>query len=186
MVKKFPALLALIASLAIVVGPVTAAPSGAGGHIVAGSAWRLNPGPEFTPRVQFTIGVQISPGNASGTYEYANVAGGTLTGSVTCGNVDGGVAVIGGHIVGGNIAVGEDFFLFLADNGAPVFGSLGPDAVSTTHVSENGAFLPGDRLGSDFPEDFPQSCPQARGDTYDRLAEEPSDWAVVLGNVVVH
>jgi hypothetical protein len=174
-VKKFPALLVIVASLVLVVGPVAAAPSGAGGHIVAGSAWRLAPD-DGTPRVEFKVGAQIAPGQASGTYEYANVSGDRLTGTITCGNVDAGVAVIGGHITGGTFLVGADFYVFFVDNGAPTFGSLGPDSVSFTQIPEAG-----DVVGEDFPSDFPSHCPAARGDTF-----EIQQLLTVLGDIVVH
>ena len=183
MIKKFPALLAVAASLALAIGPVSAAPNSNGaGSIVAGKGWRI--APDGTPRVEFKVGAQIAPGRASGTYDYASVSGGTLTGTITCGSVDTGAAVIGGHITDGNILVGGDFLVFLVDDGAPTFGSIGPDSVSFTLVAENGEWSPGDLLGDDFPLDFPAHCPQARGQTFQN--QESQGLLTVLGNIAVH
>ena len=186
--RRTTILLAAIATLAVVVGPVSAAPSAAG-NVVAGSGWRL--AEDGTPLVEFKVGAQVAPsGKAIGLYRYANIFGLAFGGSITCGNIDSGVAVVGGRVTASSdeALLGEGFFLFLANHGAPVFGSVGPDEVSTTPVTLDGAFVtPDDRLpGSDFPEDFPATCPQARGDTYDNLFEDPSDWRVVLGNVAMN
>jgi len=186
--RRATILIVAIATLAVVVGPVSAAP-GTAGRVLAGSGWRL--AEDGTPRVEFKVGAQVTPGGkASGLYQYANVFGLAFSGSITCGNTDAGVAVVGGRVTASSDEglLGESFFLFLADHGAPVFGSVGPDEVSTTPVTSDGEFVdPDNRLpGSDFPEDFPTTCPQARGDTYDNLFEGPSDWRVVLGNVAMN
>jgi hypothetical protein len=141
---------------------------------MAGSGWRI--APEGDPRVEFKVAAKFAPGNASGTYQYANTAGGFLTGSITCGSIDAGVAVVGGQITDGNILVGETFFVFFVDNGAPTFGSLGPDSVSPTQIPEAG-----DIIGEDFPADFPSHCPAARGATF-----EAQPLLTVLGDIVVH
>jgi hypothetical protein len=180
MTRQFPLLLVLAAIVALAAAPVSAAPANSTGTgLVAGSGWRIAPdGTEFAgdPRVEFKVAAKFAPGSASGTYQYANVAGGLLTGSITCGSVDAGVAVVGGHITGGNTLVGSDFYVFFMDDGAPTFGSLGPDSVSFTQIPEAG-----DIVGEDFPSDFPIHCPAARGQTF-----EVQQWLTVLGDVVVH
>lgn len=173
MIRKFPALLALAAGLALVIGPVSAAPPNGGG-LVAGSGWRI--APEGDPRVEFKVAAKFSPGDVGGTYEYGNVAGLRLSGSITCGSIDADVAVVGGHITGGTDLIGEDFLIFFLDNGTPTFGSLGPDLVSFTLIPEAG-----DIVGEDFPADFPTHCPEARGQTF-----EIQQLLTVLGDIVVH
>jgi hypothetical protein len=171
--------LAVAASLALVIGPVSAAPPNGGG-LVAGSGWRIAPDDaEFfpgDPRVEFKVAAKFSPGNVGGTYEYGNVAGLRLSGSITCGSIDANVAVVGGRITDGTDLVGEDFLVFFVDNGARTFGSLGPDLVSLTLIPEEG-----DEVGEDFPADFPIHCPAARGATF-----EIQPLLTVIGDIVVH
>jgi hypothetical protein len=177
-IRKFPALLALAASLSLVIGPVSAAPPNGGG-LVAGSGWRIAPDDAEAfpgdPRVEFKVAAKFSTGNVGGTYEYGNVAGLRLSGSITCGSIDADVAVVGGHITGGTDLIGEAFLVFFLDNGTPTFGSLGPDLVSFTLIGA------GDIVGEDLPADFPTHCPEARGQTF-----EIQQLLTVLGDIVVH
>jgi len=164
---------ALSMSLALAVGPVSAAPGPGNGSLVAGSGWRL--ALDEVPRVEFTVAAKFG-GNPAGSYRYTNVAGTDFTATITCGSVDSSVAVIGGNITEGNVLVGMDVLVFFVDNGSPTFGAWGPDQVSFTLVPEAG-----DVVGDDFPADFPDSCPAARGSTF-----QVQQLRTVIGDVVVH
>jgi hypothetical protein len=109
-------------------------------------------------------------GAISGSYHYANIGGLTLNGSVTCMDVEGNVAAIGGTVTSGSDGVGEDFLVFLTDNGAPVFGEYGPDQVSQTYI-------PVDLL------DFPAICPDANENPFE---PDPFSRLDILGDFTVN
>lgn len=155
--------------LAVILGPASVAAGGGGSTSVVGAGWRLNF--EDVPRVEFRIAAQIGPGKALGTYHYANRSGTRIDGTITCGNVAGGVAVVGGHVTSSSEPSYEemDFYLWFLDNGSPVFGSIGPDQVTQIYI---GGGTSGEPIGggADMPADFPAHCPQAQGESFDIMA----------------
>ena len=161
-------------------GSVLAAP---GGHIVSASGWRLTP--DGVPGVEFMAGAQVSPGRAIGTFRFGN-ASLDIGGLVTCGDVAGGVAVLGGRITSTTepAYVGGNFLMWFIDNGPTTFGNWGPDEVSLLDV---GGGTSATEFGSypDLPEDFPASCPPATGTGFDQVVADGSI-RTVLGGVTVH
>jgi hypothetical protein len=91
--------------------------------------------------------------NAEGALEYANPGTGSViaSGDVTCLNVDGDQAVVGGRVTGGS-AAGLTFVIHLEDLGAP--GSATRDRVSPVFVLSPAEEPPG----------FPRSCPDFEED----------------------
>lgn len=171
--KKIPLVIALIASLALAIGPVSADDATS---LISGGGWRLSSA-EFSPdhveglpRVEFVVNVWIADGGRiSGSYRYANVSGLKISGPVSCAKVAGNQAVIGGPITRGDLA-GNSFLVFLTDNGRRQFGQIGPDIVSQTYI------LPDQAGEVAVPNDFPRTCP---------VVETPHDAYDVLGDVAV-
>jgi hypothetical protein len=154
-----------------------------GGHIVSASGWRLSL--DGVPANEFQANAQISPGHATGMFRFGN-SGLGISGVATCGDVAGGVAVIGGRISSTTEPgyVGGNFLMWFIDNGATVFGSWGPDQVSLLDV---GGGTSATEFGSypDLPEDFPAHCPPAVGAGFDQVVADGSI-RTVLGDVIVH
>lgn len=102
-----------------------------------------------SPR-EFSLDAHSSPGGggARGTLEYANPDTGAviLSGDVTCVEVDGDKAVVGGIANEGDIA-GTGFLIHLEDRGRP--GSATRDRVSPVFVL----------LDAEEPPGFPRTCP---------------------------
>lgn len=157
--------LAAAVSLVALVAPVSAAPASTG-DFVSGSGYRLTP--EGERRVHFRVGVKASPdGGVSGAYSYRNLAVDlTFSGPITCLDVQGNQAAIGGLITKlttsvPDIHLGDSFLVFLIDLGDPYRGQVGPDVVSQTYIfpiSENDVIVPGD---------FPTTCPDAAATAHD-------------------
>lgn len=162
-----------------VAGSALAAPDG---HIVSASGWRLSL--EGVPAVEFQAAAQVSPGHPIGTFRFGN-ADLDIRGSVTCGDVAGTVAVLGGRISSTTdpSLVGGNFLLWFIDNGATVFGSWGPDEVSLLDVGGGSSAT---EFGSypDLPADFPMHCPTAAGPGFDQVVADGSI-RTVLGGVIV-
>lgn len=137
------------------------------------ACWQTNGGP-FCPPVSYTIrlvGVQRGAGQrAWGSFERLNHGTGrSIAGDVTCVNVDGNRASIGGvftHVATQpGFGVGDPFVLYIEDNGA--LGSSTPDRISAL------AALPeGDPDRPLMPAQFPYVCPST-GSIY--------GWAPLLG-----
>lgn len=156
-------------------GSVLAGQNGQGGPSLNASGWRLSP--SDNPTVQFAASAQFSAGgHAIGTYRFGNFSG-NWSAAVTCGSIEGNVAVIGGRLTDGS---GNDFLVWLIDNGSPTFGLEGPDAVSLTGVgprSELDVYYP------DIPGDFPTHCPPAAGQGFDQALAD--GLRTVIGNVSI-
>ena len=169
-----------VAGAFVLVGSMAGSSVAASGHQVVGAAWRLNP--DGVPGVQFRVAAQVGTTTSIGLYQFANTGGFSFTGNVVCGAVAGGTAVIGGVITKAfdPAFVGLNFLVFFVDAGAPVFGSIGPDSVSLTEIDVAAA-----DAGTDFPANFPRSCPAARGDTFNVLTGADG-LRTVLGDVIVH
>jgi len=166
------------ATLALLTTPASAAPGGtANGDFVVGGGLRIGPDGVVPNRV-FSVSARTLPdGELSGHYTFLILGEQAhFTGDVTCVDVVGDHAVIGGHVATGNLAAGEDFLVFLIDRGDPLAGQPGPDSVSLTYVTSEG-FWP----SSDIPSDYPATCPEADGDAHDR-----AEYRDVQGNIVVN
>ena len=150
------------ALLALMAGPVSAAPASTG-DAVKGVGIRLS---GFG--VQYTISVKGGPNGPVGSFLYRGVDFRlTFGGPATCFDVVGNEAVIGGcinHVDGMANAglLGQAYLVFVADNGSPSGpGQAGPDVVSQAYI------LPSDEESVDVPADFPSSCPDAATTEHD-------------------
>ena len=176
----------LAATLALLAGSAAAALAGpANRDSVVGGGLRI--APDGTPNRSFSVSARaLAGGGASGSYTFLVLHSGSrngpsdrFTGTVTCLDVVGNQAVIGGHITKGNIAPGGDFLVFLIDGGAPVGGQPGPDMVSLTYITPQDDWPSGD-----IPGDFHTHCPSANGPSYDTVGIR-GEWRSVQGNIVV-
>jgi hypothetical protein len=158
-------------AIALMAGPASAAPAGDAIGSVSGGGWRLSP--DDVPRVEFSIDAWMVPtGAITGSYRYANpFAPLTLNGPVTCMDIEGSSAAIGGIVTSGSDLVGEPFLVFLHDNGESVFGEFGPDQVSQTYIAV------------EFPEGFPTTCPDANENPFD---PDPFSHLDVIGDFTVN
>jgi hypothetical protein len=92
--------------------------------------------------------------NAHGTYTQV---GAIERGQVTCVNVDGNTASVGGIIKKSSLPLvhpGEHFVIYFVDNGPPVNG-VSPDLTSRPDLNPEANDPPLETL----PPDFPNSCP---------------------------
>ncbi|HEX7173183.1 MAG TPA: hypothetical protein VF365_11340 [Candidatus Limnocylindria bacterium] len=155
---------------ALLAGPAAAAPAGNAIESVSGGGWRLSL--DDVPMVEFSVNAWTRPGGAiTGSYRYANpFAALTLSGPVTCLDVQGDVAAIGGTVTGGSGFLGEPFLVILYDNGGPTFGEFGPDQVSQTYIQE------------EFSPDFPAVCPNAEENPFE---PDPFSHLDVIGDVTI-
>jgi hypothetical protein len=166
------------ATMALLTTPASAAPAGtATADFVVGGGLRIGPD-GVVPNRTFSVDARTLPnGEVSGHYTFlVRGANAHFTGDVTCVEVVGNHAVIGGRITTGNLGAGEDFLVFFIDNGDPVGGQFTPDIVSVTPLTSEG-FWP----SSDIPSDFPATCPDADGDAHDRI-----EYRDVQGNLAVN
>lgn len=170
--RNLRSILATAFAFAVLVAPVSAAPTSTG-DFVSGSGYRLSQN-----IVHFRVDAQsTSDGGASGSYLYRNLGVDlTFTGRVTCLDVAGNQAAVGGVITKlianeTSIEVGDAFLVFFIDNGNPYRGQDGPDVVSQTYV------FPGSELDVEVPGDFPDTCPDAAATAHDAFG--------VRGNFVV-
>jgi hypothetical protein len=154
-----PLVLATVAAVAAIVSTTgLAGPGGDNGDSVYGGGRHAGGGactdgttPFCPPNGrEFSVDAHSnrSGGNAHGTLEYANPDTGAiiLSGDVTCLQVDGDRAVVGGRANEGAIA-GMGFLIYLEDRGRP--GSATRDRVSPVFVLAE----------SEEPPGFPRTCP---------------------------
>lgn len=160
--RNLRSVLTAVISLALLVAPVSAAPT-SNGDFVSGSGDRLSPN-----IVHFRVAAHTTPtGGASGSYLYRNLGFPlTFTGEVTCLDVAGNQAAVGGVITKfianeTDIQVGDAFLVFFIDNGDPYRGQDGPDHVSQTYI------FPGSEGDVDEGTDFPNTCPDAANTVHD-------------------
>jgi hypothetical protein len=136
-----------------------------GGGTFGPACWQTHSGPFCAP-FDYTfrlLGVSLGEsGRAAGVMERRNnVTGGTFRGDVTCMEVDGNRASIGGvlTVTSGQpgISEGDPFVLYVEDNGT-LHASDGstPDQISALSV-----LPPGDPDRPLMPEGFPAVCPDA-------------------------
>jgi hypothetical protein len=155
-------ILALVAVAALAV-PAAALAAPTTGDFISGSGYRLSGDGEKL--VQFRVDARLGGAGAMGTYTFKGASGLTFTGSVTCLEVSGTHASVGGYVTKADpeedIPVGSAFDVLFADNGSPYRHQAGPDMVSLTEVLA--------------PEDF-AGCPDPWGD---------AEWRTVSGNVTV-
>ncbi len=174
--RMLKVLIPVLVALSVLAAPVGAAPT-ASGDSVSGSGYRLNVDGE--KRVQFTVSAKSTPsGGASGSYSYNHlVIPLTFSGPVTCLDVDGNQAAVGGlitKVTDPDNWLGEDsygFLVFFIDDGSPYRGQIGPDTLSQTYI------YPVQAGDVDFGGDFPSTCPDA--------AETAHDLFDMRGNVTV-
>lgn len=84
--------------------------------------------------------------------------GNTFRGSVSCVNIEGNRAVVGGMLTqqpSGSPTVATPYVIYVEDNGPP--GSATPDQISTLAI-----FPPGDPGLAYLPARFPEVCPSVR------------------------
>jgi hypothetical protein len=166
---------AIIAGLAVAtIATGTGGSSATPGHDNAFGAgtfgpacWQTHAGPFCTP-FNYTfrlLGVsQGESGRAGGVLERRNnVTGGVLRGDVTCMEVEGNRASIGGYLTPTSDAFqGDPFVVYVEDS-----GTLAADDGSTPdQISALGAFPPGDPDLPLMPEGFPAVCPEPPLDGY--------------------
>lgn len=175
--KKLMLVLALAISLALAGTPASGAPNGTAISLIAGAGWRLSP-EDGTPRVEFNVNAWEAPaGRVTGAYQYGNVAGLTLSGPITCGDVVGNVGVVAGTITDGTDFVGVTYLVYFVDNGPAQFGQISPDVLTQTFLQpEVDPVVP-------LPENFPMECPAADAADPGSL---PGGLLNMLGEVVVH
>lgn len=183
-------IVAVAATLALLTAPVSAAPSStASGDFVIGGGQRINPQGALSRT--FSVDARSLPGGkTSGNYTFLSRTDParppfSFTARVTCVDVVGNLAVIGGTITKGNVAVGAPFLVFFRDNGDPVGGQVGPDMVSQTYVGTGGLFGNVDEVltAQEFSA-FPGTCPGAAHD-HPGFGDVPGEFNV-QGNFVVH
>lgn len=98
---------------------------------VTGSGWRGNVATPNTPRHHFVVSAQSGPGGVSGMFNSMSPNPlGNFTGNVTCLDVVGNQAIVGGVITGGGEPgeVGTGYAVGFIDNGSP------PDQVTFEDV----------------------------------------------------
>ena len=120
--------------------------------------WQTGGGPFCTP-FNYTIrllGVKTGYGQrAWGEFQRRNnVTGGGFTATVTCMNIVGNEASVGGYLDTTGQFPGDPFVIHVEDNG--VLGSSTPDQVSAL-----AAFPPDDPGWALLPAGFPRVCPPA-------------------------
>lgn len=115
-------------------------------------------------------------GAAYGTWEYGPPTGPWhVRGDVTCMNVDGNIAIVGGWVKDSERPdlVGLAFLTYVRDNGTPASG--GQDDASVSYFAGTTG------LDGDFPTSFPRTCPADAN----AFADEPPIWFSLTGDVVV-
>jgi hypothetical protein len=125
------------------------------------ACWETHGGPFCAP-FNYTfrlLGIRHGIGPASGVFERRNsTTGGVFTGRVTCMNVEGNRASVGGILTGTpgqpGIGDGDPFLIYVEDNGP--LGSSTPDQISALVV-----LPPADPDWPLMPERFPSECPSA-------------------------
>ena len=153
---------ALGAVTALLVAPVSAAPATTG-DAVGGVAIRLS-----ANRVHYTVSAKETPNGPNGSFLFRGIDFRlTFGGPVTCFDIEGNLAAIGGvitHTAGPDSGglLGLAYLVFIEDNG------VSGDLVSQTYI------LPGD--DEDFivggvPGDFPDTCPAADAERTDGAFE---------------
>lgn len=157
-------------TLVLLAAPASAAPASTG-DFVWGSGYRLLE--DGSRRVEYRVGAAALGSHAFGYFSYRHlVVDLRFSGPVTCFDIDGNEAAIGGVItratgtdpgVGGLLGAG--FLVFLIDNGSE------PDVVSETYI------LPADAGNVVVPGDFPRTCPDADETAHNTYGFE--------GNIVV-
>jgi hypothetical protein len=159
--------------MALLAAPVLAAPAERGDS-VGGVGIRLS-----DARVQYTVSVKGGTGGPIGSFLYRNLDFSlTFGGPVTCFDVAGNQAAIGGwitHVDGPRNAglLGQAYLVFFEDNGSPSYlGQAGPDIVSQTYI------LPDDAGIVEVPAGFPDICPDAATTAHDAFDFQ--------GNIVVN
>jgi hypothetical protein len=114
-------------------------------------------------------------GAAYGTWEYGPPTGPWhVRGDITCMNVVGNVAIVGGWVretERPELAVA--FLTYVRDNGTPASGAQ--DEASVSYFGGTSG------ANGDFPTSFPQTCPAGT----DSFTDEPPIWFPVTGDVVV-
>ena len=165
--------LGIMVVFTLIVGPVSAAPA-TKGDSVGGVGYRLVDGER---RVAYSISARGGANGPTGSFLYRSVTFSlTFGGPVTCLDIDGNEAAIGGRITHvqsfgheNDFLLGLNYLVFVQDNGSGSLGSVGPDVVSQAYI------LPGDPV--DVPADFPATCPDAASTDHDAYDVE-GDFAV--------
>ena len=162
--RRVIAMVAGVVLTGVLAGSVLAAQNQPNGYTLSASGWRLSPAD--VPAYQFAVSAQISGGHAIGTFRFGNATI-DLKGSLTCGNVSGGTAVIGGRITSSTdpTFAGAYFLEWYIDGGPTVFGNWGPGQSSVVDVG--GGTSTGVLENPYLPADFPVHCPTATGQALD-------------------
>lgn len=173
--RTLRSVLAAATTLVLLAAPASAAPASTG-DFVWGSGYRLFP-EDGSRRVEYRVGAAALGSHAFGYFSYRHlVVDLRFSGPVTCFDIDGNEAAIGGVItratgtdpgVGGLLGAG--FLVFLIDNGSE------PDIVSQTYILP--ADADADAGNVVVPGDFPRTCPDADETAHDAYGFE--------GNIVV-